>query len=92
MTSRVIIAYQEVDTPTMNSWGPSRSVGPEKMLTALVAGPRDPDVLTELARGRLRAKLPACPARGPLPDARAIVRPIAAIARWRGHRIADPNA
>ncbi len=29
------------------------------MLTALVAGTRDPEVLAELARGRLRAKLPA---------------------------------
>jgi transposase len=29
------------------------------MLIALVAGTRDPDVLAELARGRLRAKLPA---------------------------------
>ena len=28
------------------------------MLTALVAGERDPQVLAELARGRLRAKLP----------------------------------
>jgi len=28
------------------------------MLTALVAGERDPQVLAELAKGRLRAKLP----------------------------------
>jgi hypothetical protein len=28
------------------------------MLDALVAGPTDPDVLAELARGRLRTKVP----------------------------------
>lgn len=31
------------------------------MLEALVHGTTDPDVLAELARGKLRAKLPGCP-------------------------------
>ena len=30
------------------------------MLAALVAGERDPDVLAELAKGRLRRKIPRC--------------------------------
>jgi hypothetical protein len=30
------------------------------MLAALVAGERDPGVLAELAKGRLRVKLPSC--------------------------------
>jgi transposase len=34
-------------------------VSARRMLEALVAGTHDPDVLAELARGRLRAKLPA---------------------------------
>ena len=30
------------------------------MLAALVAGERDPQVLAQLAKGRLRTKLPSC--------------------------------
>jgi hypothetical protein len=37
------------------------TVSARAMLNALIAGERDPAVLAELARGKMRAKIPALP-------------------------------
>jgi hypothetical protein len=44
------------------------------MLDALVAGTTDPDVLADLAKGRLRQKLPRTRWRGAISSARAADR------------------